>query len=252
MQTFLAATPETEAAAGGHTRALAHVAYRIGEGSALLRRNLLLQTKGGLLALSDCDAPRIQDAAALCAAVVRECSRRNYGGVLLDFEEEPAEDRRAFVRRLSPELGRIRRTLYVPAAYGADAPEAVMLLCSSVSGGSFQEYLQSAAAKRSPGRLGLDVERLRMDFRLPCPSGQGRPLDDREFRRLAERGGATFFSPDLCARYFTYVQGGQTHFVLFDDADTLNRKVRTAAAMGFAAAFFMWPEVGDIAEHIRW
>lgn len=252
MQTFLAVTPEEETAAASHTRAIAHVAYRIGSGSTLLRRNLPAQARGGLLSISDRGAPLISDSAALCAAVVRECSRRSCGGVVLDFEEPPTQDRRAFVRRLVRQLSSVRRSLYVPAAYGDDAPEAVMLLCSAVSGGSFQEYLQSNATKRGAGRLALDAERLRMDFRLPCPSGQGRPLESREFRRLTERSPTVFFSPDLCARYFTYTENGQTHFVLFDDAETLNRKVRIAASMGFAAAFFMWPEVEDIAEKIRW
>ena len=252
MQTFLSVTPEAEPAAAAHTRALAHVAYRIGEGSTLLRRNVLLQSRGGLLSVSDREAPLIRDTGALCAAVLRECSRRGYGGAVLDFEEPPTEDRRAFVRRLCPELRRTRRSLYIPAAYAGDAPEGMMLLCSSVSGGNFREYLQEKTAKRNPGRLALDVERLRMDFRLPCPSGEGRPLEAREFQRLMAQGPTIFFSLDLCARYFTYVQNGQTHFVLFDDAETLNRKVRTAAELGFAAAFFVWPEVEDIAEKIRW
>lgn len=252
MQTFLAVTPEAETAAAAHTRALAHVAYRIGEGSTLLRRNLLLQSRGGLLSVSDREAPPIRDAGALCAAVLRECSRRGYGGAVLDFEEAPTQDRRAFVRQLAMELRRTRRALYLPEAYASEAPEGVILLCSSVSGGNFREYLQEKAAKRAPGRLALDAERLRMDFRLPCPSGEGRPLEEREFQRLMEQGPTVFFSPDLCARYFTYVQNGQTHFVLFDDAQTLNRKVRTAAELGFAAAFFMWPEVENIAGKIRW
>ncbi|MDD3347359.1 hypothetical protein [Oscillibacter sp.] len=56
-----------------------------------------------------------------------------------------------------------------------------------------------------------------------------------------------FFSQDLCARYFTYVKDASAHFVLFDDADTLRQKLRIGAGMGFNAAFFMWPEVRDLA-----
>ena len=61
---------------------------------------------------------------------------------------------------------------------------------------------------------------------------------------------AVFFSQDLCARYFTYNRNGEAHFVLFDDADTLNQKLRLGAGMGFYAAFFMWPEVRDIAPRL--
>ena len=97
----------------------------------------------------------------------------------------------------------------------------------------------------------MDVQRLRMDFRLPARTGEGRSLSLEDFRKLTERlNPSVFFSQDLCARYFTYAQDGDAHFVLFDDADTLRQKLRIGAAMGFSAAFFMWPEVQDIAPQL--
>lgn len=250
MQTFLAVTPAEEQGASKYARFLAHVAYRIGQDSTLLRQNLLLQSRGGLLSVSDREAPPIADVGALCAAVLRECGRRGYGGVVLDFEESPTEDRKDFARRLSQELSRSRRTLFLPEAYSV--PGSVTPLCSAISGGHFSEYLQNAVKTRGAGRIALDVERLRMDFRLPCPSGQGVPLSGREFQQLLSLSPTVFFSQELCAKYFTYVRGGEPHFVLFDDAETLNRKVRIAGEMGICAAFFMWPEIADIANKIRW
>ena len=246
MQTYLAVSPERQLSAARYTRSLAHVAYRIGPNSTLLRQNF--QSRGGLLAVSDLNAPKVADPGELCAAVGRECARRAYQGVVLDFEEAPRPDLRAFVGKLD----RMEKTwkLYVPQSYGADAPGAVMLLCSAVSGGDFREYLKEAAGKRAPEKLGLDVERLRMDFRLPCTSGVGTRLSAQELQKRMTAH--TFFSPELCARYFTFTQKEELHFVLYDDAETLNRKVRTAAELGFDSAFFMWPEVEDIAEKIRW
>ena len=246
MQTYLAAAPAHLSAARRFTKNLAHAAYRIGEGSTLLRQNF--ESRGGVLLVGDREAPEIRDPAALCAAVGRECARRNYTGVVLDFEKPPTQDRRSFVRALDRETKKWR--LFVPQAYGSDAPNAVMLLCSAVSGGDFRAYLKEAAAKRGAENLALDVERLRMDFPLPCPSGVGTPLSEAELqRRLTAH---TFFSPELCARYCTYVDQGNVHFLLYDDAETLNRKVRVAAELGFAAAFFLWPEVEDIAPKLRW
>ena len=73
-------------------------------------------------------------------------------------------------------------------------------------------------------------------------------MTEEDFRRLTERERpSVFFSQDLCARYFTYSREGETHFVLFDDADTLSQKLRIGNAMGFSAAFLMWPEVKDVA-----
>ncbi len=249
MQVYLAATPAQVQEASRYCRNLAHVAYRIGPGSTLLRQNLLLQTRGGLLSVSDQEAPRIEDPEALCAAVLRECGRRGYSGALLDFEAPPTGDRLVFVEHLAKALTASRRVLYVPERYGSAAPAAVPLIGTAISGGNFTQRLQEAAAARGgAGRLALDVERLRMDFCLPARSGQGTPLTGSALQELMDRTApSVFFSPDLCARYFTYSQDGQTHFVLFDDADTLVQKLRTGTSMGFSAAFLMWPEVRDVA-----
>ena len=253
LQVYLAVTPGEAQEASSCFRTLAHVAYRIGPGSSLLRQNLLLQTSGGLLSVSDRDAPPIEDAGALCAAVARECGRRNYGGVLLDFEEPPRQDRLAFVQKLGQTLSAGRRSLFLPAAYAKAAPGAVSLVCTAVSGGNFTEYLRETARSRGgPGRVALDVQRLRMDFTLPARSGEGTPLSAEAFGALVRRETpSTFFSPDLCAKYFTYTQGGAAHFVLFDDAETLRQKLRIGAGLGCTAAFLMWPEVRDIAGAFR-
>ena len=104
MQIYLAVTPEETQEAREHCRNLAHVAYRIGPGSTLLRGGLLLETRGGLLSVSDREAPFIDDPEALAEAALRECGRRNYGGVLLDFEEAPRRDRQAFAEQLAAAL----------------------------------------------------------------------------------------------------------------------------------------------------
>ena len=249
MLTFLAVTPGEARTAAKHGRPLAHVAYRIGPGSTLLRQNLLMQTRGGLLSVSDREAPLIEDPAALCAAVLRECGRWGYGGAVLDFEEPPRRDRVKFAQRLGQILTSNRRTLYVPESYTEAAQQAVMLICTAISGGNFSEYLRETAARRGgTNRLALDVQRLRMDFCLPARSGQGEPLSADAFQQLRERESPSiFFSQDLCAKYFTYSRNRETHFVLFDDAGTLAQKVQLGASMGFSAAFFMWPEIQDIA-----
>ena len=61
MQLYLAVTPGEAREAAQYGRTLAHVAYRIGPGSTLLRQSLPLQTRGGLLSVSDREAPMIGD-----------------------------------------------------------------------------------------------------------------------------------------------------------------------------------------------
>ena len=223
MQIYLAVTPGEYQSAAKYSRLFAHVAYRIGPESQLLRQSLLLQTHGGLLTLGDRDAPPISAPEALCAG------------------------RKVFAAMLAQQLRKTRRTLYVPESCAVSG--AVPLICTALSGGSFPQLLQEAARQFGGAEhLGLDVQRLRMDFTLPAKSGEGRPLSADEFRALVEKESpAVFFSQELCARYFTYMQDQETHFVLFDDESTLRQKLKTVEAMGFSTAFFMWPEIRDIA-----
>ena len=247
MRIYYAVTAEDFREAVGNGRRFVHVAYRVGERSELLRQSRPLQTHGDLMSVSDSGAGTVERPETLCGAVVRECLRRGYRGVALDFEAEPRDDLRAFAGMLETRLRENRRTLYVPAAYIDAAPDAVELVCTAVSGGNFQEYLSEILHRRGGGnRVALDVQRLRMDFQLPAPTGEGVPMDADAFEAL-RAGKAVYFSPDLCARYFTCTRDGQAHFVLFDDADTIKHKLRIGAAYGIETAFLQWPEVRDIA-----
>ncbi|MBR3570830.1 MAG: hypothetical protein IKN96_08580 [Oscillibacter sp.] len=250
MQIYYAATASDFREAMGRGRRFAHVSYRIGAGSELLRNATPLQTNGDLMSIGDGGAGAVENPEALCGAVVRECLRRGYRGAVLDFEAPPRDDLREFAGRLETRLRGNRRVLYVPAPYAGAAPGATALVCTAVSGGNFEEYLRETLRERGGKPVALDVQRLRMDFQLPAPTGEGVPLDADAFEKLRE-GRAVYFSPDLCARYFTCAHGGQAHFVLYDDADTIKRKLRIGEALGVETAFLQWPEVKDIADALE-
>ncbi len=244
MQIYLSAAPQELRNALRYRCTPAHVAYRIGPESTLLRGTLPIQIRGGLLSLSDWEAPPIQKPDHLAGAVVQECLRRSFSGAVLDFEAQPRPDRQQFASVLARSLLRIKRQLFVPEAYAGGAEGAVPLLNTALSGGSYEAYLREKAV---PGRMpALDVQRLAMDFTLPEPRGEGTPLSPADLAQRLERRPCVFFSPELCARYFTYSDKDHTHFVLFDDAGTLLQKLRIATAQGYQAAFFMYPEVQDL------
>ena len=93
-------------------------------------------------------------------------------------------------------------------------------------------------------RLALDLACVRADFSLPAPYGDGAALSAQQLAALRGQR-PVFFSPELCARYFTYGEGGMTHFVLFDDADTLRRKMSLAAELGIGTGFLSLPESAE-------
>ena len=65
-------------------------------------------------------------------------------------------------------------------------------------------------------------------------------------RLRSERGGSVFFDHDLCAHYFTYMAGGEGHFVLFDDAGSICKKLRLAQELGVESAILPFDQVDDI------
>ena len=98
-----------------------------------------------------------------------------------------------------------------------------------------------------PHRLVLCLRRARDDFFLPSVKGQGRPISQETLERLQRRlNPSVFFSPDLCAHYFTYMSRETgAHFILFDDGESLEKKRTLAQELGISRFFLLYPEIAD-------
>lgn len=247
MQLYLATAPDRLDQARSYTSHLAHATYRIGPDAHLTARPLPQQLRGGLMMLSDLDAPLIRQPEPLCREVIRECNCRGFSGVVLDFDAAPTADRVRLVRRLEEPLHRQGKTLFLPEAWGSCAANASVLICTALSGGTLRARLEEAQSRFAPRPIALDCQRLAMDCLLPSPNGEGAPLTRQQLQQL-QQGRPVYFSEDLCARYFTYRTRQHTHFVLFDDADTIRRKLCLAEELGITTAFVMLPEVDDLLE----
>lgn len=247
MQLILAAPPEDVTAAQAHGLTLAHMAYRVGGGPHLFRSNQPIPARGGLMYIDDGGFDGRGTPDAFCQEVVRECAARGFGGVICAFDRKlPLLS--AVVEQLGPMLARQGRSFYVSEPYGRCTATGRVLIPTALSGGSLRQRLGEAAERYGAGRVALAVERTAADFFLPSPDGQGRPLTREELKaRLEERSPSVFFSDELCARYFTYMnrQSG-AHFVLFDDAGSIRKKLRLAEVLGIDRALLCYPEVSDL------
>ena len=247
MQLYMTVTPEQYGPAAGGNYRLAHAAYQIGQDQHLHRRTLSRQAQSGLLALCDLNPPSIRESSALCREILRECSNRGYEGVAADFGQNTTPDRLALLEELGPRLHRNSKKLFVSSAYGRHVPTAYVLINTALSGGTLSTMLADACHAFGRQRVALDIERLRMDFLLPSPTGEGTPLSADDFRTLwAEVSPSVFFSHELGAKYFTYHKDGSTHFVLFDDADTIRFKLNLGKNMDLRWAFLLCSEVEDL------
>lgn len=231
-------------ATGGNAfgRPVAHMVYRMGEGPHLFRANAPVAPRGGLMVIEDTRFSGGGEAEPFCGEVLRECAARRFNGVVCRFLGRP----RPVLHQITGRLGELCRgrgiALYVTEHY-AGVSGGKVLISTAISGGSLRSRLTEAAESYGCDRVALWVEPVAEDFLLPSPTGAGAPLTREELeRRREEQGSGVFFSPELCAHYFTYMTGEKGHFVLFDDAGSIRKKLWLGRELGLRTAFLPYRE----------
>ena len=237
MELILAVRQEEMQEAASRGVALAHLAYRIGDQGRLLRYRSAVAPKGGWMVI---EGEGTVPSATLPGEIGRERTLRGFTGVLLRLPRRSRETYAPLVRALA-DLG---QNLCLPESYGSLSAAAQVLIPTALSGGSYRERLEEAADRFGRERVALWVERSAEDFFLPSPKGCGAVLSREELERI-KMNKTIFFSTDLCSRYFSYREGDRGHFVLFDDGDTLRRKLQIARELGIGRAFLPYGELGE-------
>lgn len=242
---IFAVPPSDETSARETGRKLAHMAYRVGAGGRLLRAGS--PGRNGLLFVNDGNFDGRGDPASLSREIVRECAARSYAGAVCDFSRTVP----VLVRTLGFLSGLFRERgwpLYVTESYARHVPRAKVLIPTAVSGGSLRQRLVEAAEQYGAERVTAAAERVAEDFSLPAPDGQGAAMTQEQLRaRMEERSPSVFFSSALCAHYFTYMDRKTgAHFILFDTADSLRKKIQVAREVGISDVLLPYPEVADL------
>lgn len=217
--------------------------WRLSPQFTLLRHGPSQPRPGCILAVSGCDGPLTGSPDSFCRHLEQECLHMGARGVLLDFDQ-----RKPCLSHLIQNFSHIciRRgwELFLPEWYAPAAPKGKVLISSALSGGTLPERLEQAVSRFGPDRIVLALERAAEDFTLPAPTGCGTPLSPSDLEQLRRRlSPPIFFSRELCARYFTYRNADGIHFVLFDDPDTLCRKLECARHAGIRTVLLPWQEV---------
>ena len=249
---ILTTPPSTAREATAFGLPVGHMAYRVGPGAHLLRSNISINLRGGLMVVDGTAFDGRGDPAAFCQQLVRECSARGFDGAILDFEGQPYPLLGLVIQKLGAMFARRSWPLYVTEAYADYSDQTRIIIPSALSGGSLAKRLEEAVQRYGAHRVALGIQRSAEDFTLPAPNGSGTALTREELaRRIQARGPAIFFSDELCAHYFTYMsrQSG-AHFVLFDNAASIRKKIQLARQFALCACILAWPEVEDIASDI--
>lgn len=232
MEIILVAPPEKAVAALRMGKSVAVMGYRVGPGGHLYRANLPHPLQGGLLGIDDGGFSGQADPHCFTSEVLKELQARRFEGVFCDFDQvSPTLGR--LLEALAQPLTRQGKSLYIPEPYGEHIPYGKALVSSAVSGGTLEHRISEALRKYGRERVVVALEKRAEDFTLPSRGGSGNPLSETALQELRNRVGHTpFFSQELCAHYFTYMQGGAGHFVLFDTAGSLRRKLAVVEKQG--------------------
>lgn len=221
-----------------------HLCLGLTSGGALQRLQIPTVRTPCLLGLCDppanlapCNAQRV------AADLVFEAKRVQALGVFADFESDTPQTK-ALLIAFDSALQEAGLPFYVPLARAKGLSHAIVTMPTALSGGSLTAYTSSLQATYGASRVAAFLQPVSQDFTLPSASSKGLPLTETARNELLSKTGAqTFFSRELCAKYFTYTdQNGRAHFVLFDDLSTLEAKLAQLSGRGIKAVFALFPD----------
>jgi len=237
------APPDT----GGRSGDLvAHMAWSVGPGLALLSSDPGGGARGGLMVINDQPYNRTGGKPRrLMEECLYICHSLGFSGIICDFEQPVRPMLETFIRECAEGFSSRELSVYVPERYAHCHSNTRILIPTALTSGSLPSRLREAVSLYGPGRVALDMERVGRDLLLPNTDGPGIPLTFEAIPQiLAARRGTSFFSGELGARYFTYKdEEGQTHFVIYDDPGTFRYKMELALQMGIREGFVLYPDM---------
>lgn len=172
---------------------------------------------------------------AVCTAKSRGCR-----GIMADFERPLLQELTTALDKKTQEAG---LQFLIPLPLAEYAPHACIIADTAISGGSLERRFSELIDRFGQQRIAAQLICSCADFPLPCSNPNGTPLSSDAFEKLLHDTGATvFFSRELCAKYFTYSNNNQAHFILFDDRDTLLTKTRILRNLGIQHLLAIYPD----------
>ncbi|MDR2502303.1 MAG: hypothetical protein LBC78_03525 [Oscillospiraceae bacterium] len=221
----------------------ASMIYRT-RGARLCRAQGQQSARGGIMILGAEELTGGAPLSLLISELITEMRDRGYSGVLINPGRESNSLHRHLVAGLVA-AARGKITVFVTEALAGASPDTVVLIQTALSGGSLYRHLHKAVSKYGAPRCALEIDRISMSFPLPCRGGAGETLPADRLRELVARR-RVFFSDSLCVNYFSYIQDGQRHMALYDDAKSIREKLFVAKSLGISGGFLFYPHVRAI------
>ena len=171
------------------------------------------------------------------ARLVQEAA--HYGGLFADIDRSSVHLNN-FLKALDTACLAANLPLFVPYAQITCAPHAFAVVPGAASGGSLREELE-LGMQRQNGKLAVSFQAIRRRFMLPSADPNGEELTQGELTAALQKSGAhSFFSQELCANYFTYMDGDSGVFILYDTDESLQMRLQLMRDIGAPYIFAEW------------
>ena len=224
------------------------MSYRISPGGLQFCDAITTQTRGGYLCVSDKNfkgaLPEIND---LYSQIIAQCNKRQFAGVLLDFENSLRLKAGPLVQALSERLASRRIDLIVDSQYANVAKSGKVLIGSELTGGSFASYLDASCKRFGARRLVLELSPMRRQFSASFKDERGKELTEETLAELVRSNrGKIYYSKDLCVNHFHMNNKTIPHYVLFDNNASLKDKINLAKQAGIETFTGFYEDVKGI------
>ena len=218
--------------------------YRISDSGLLQRIPTYMSTQKSIMGIYDNGGLKLSDIEKLGRDIVNEINRRNYAGVILDYNIKFTDLDKC--EKICSYLSQRKILYFLPVEFAQFSNDAKIIIPASVSGGSINEMIELYVKKYSNTRICLEIVRGCNEFEMPAYKPEGMHLDKEQLNKIfMTYEPQSFFSSELGCKYFTYRTNQHTHFVLYDDAETAIYKTRLAEAFNLFGVFFLESEWKD-------
>lgn len=226
----------------------AHMIYRI-RGTRLYYASGAANRSGGVMVIGTSTYSGGGPADGLLDDIASELKARDFEGIVLDNGGEMSALQTTLAARIVSALRPF--PVYLPEQLSSVVAGSVAMVQTALSGGSLERHLAIAVEQYGAQHVAIECDRVRMDFTLPAKSGAGKPIDAEQLKRLRSKHGHAFYSDELYTKYFTYKSGSTRHMVLYDDRESMRRKLTLAEHLGISRAFLYYPHTYDIITELR-
>jgi len=178
--------------------------------------------------------------------MIRDICITQYSGLVCDFEGAPTATWDQLIAKLDSSFFDSKTPLWIPEAYAPWAPHSTIMVSSQITGGTLEYRLKQAVAEFG-SRVVLQILPIYMEFTLPCKTGSGTVLTEKDHENLVLRlNPQIFFSQALQCNYFGYLCDGELRMVLSDDFNSIQSKLHLSAELGLSAAIGLYQELSAL------